>query len=271
MRHVTAEGAGEGAERLSFPPVIPPPSDRDQRLPGVVPAARRDAVRVQGATSARPVPRPSGPPPTKTGASSRTMGELAMNTAACYPVYPGDRRARRPAAGRSLGRHRGRLGVPSRAVAGPGPVARSSRCTSWSASPNPRSCRHGATAGSNAAWRGCGASGSTPPPRRRQRPFLRPPGAGCWPLTSARHSSRSSCWVQIAGPEPTAVASFNCHHDHFASIYGLTMADGRPPPHTACLGFGGERIIPRAVLHARMDPDAWPKEVKAKLAPSDAR
>ena len=47
--------------------------------------------------------------------------------------------------------------------------------------------------------------------------------------------------VPIAGPEPTAVASFNYHQDHFASAYGIELADGARA-HTACLGFGLERI-----------------------------
>ena len=56
--------------------------------------------------------------------------------------------------------------------------------------------------------------------------------------------------VQIAGDEPTAVASFNYHHDHFTAPYGLGMADGGVA-HTACLGFGLERISARPVPHAR--------------------
>ncbi|MFL5864122.1 MAG: amino acid--[acyl-carrier-protein] ligase, partial [Solirubrobacteraceae bacterium] len=48
--------------------------------------------------------------------------------------------------------------------------------------------------------------------------------------------------VQIAGPEPTACASFNHHRDHFGSTYGIELADGGTA-HTACLGFGHERIV----------------------------
>jgi seryl-tRNA synthetase len=71
--------------------------------------------------------------------------------------------------------------------------------------------------------------------------------------------------VQIAGDEPTAVASFNYHHDHFTSTYGLALADGGPT-HTACLGFGLERIS-LALFHAHgLDVDGWPDEVRAELA-----
>ena len=71
--------------------------------------------------------------------------------------------------------------------------------------------------------------------------------------------------VQIAGPEPTAVASFNYHQDHFASVYGIELADGSHA-HTACLGFGVERIT-LALLRAHgLDLDTWPEAVRNRLA-----
>ena len=70
--------------------------------------------------------------------------------------------------------------------------------------------------------------------------------------------------VPITGEEPTAVASFNYHHEHFAEIFGLTLAGGGPV-HTACLGFGQERVV-LALLQAHgMDPAAWPAEVAREL------
>jgi seryl-tRNA synthetase len=71
--------------------------------------------------------------------------------------------------------------------------------------------------------------------------------------------------VQIAGPEPTAVASFNYHQDHFSSTYGIAMGNGGGPAHTACLGFGLERIT-LALLRAHgLDVDAWPAAVREEL------
>jgi seryl-tRNA synthetase len=70
--------------------------------------------------------------------------------------------------------------------------------------------------------------------------------------------------VQITGPEPTAMASFNHHLDHFGQTFGIELADGRVA-HTACLGFGHERIV-LALLHAHgLDPDAWPAPVRGEL------
>lgn len=70
--------------------------------------------------------------------------------------------------------------------------------------------------------------------------------------------------VQIAGDEPTAVASFNYHQDHFASAFGIVRADGGPV-HTACLGFGEERIVLALLRTHGLDPGSWPAEVRAKL------
>jgi seryl-tRNA synthetase len=70
--------------------------------------------------------------------------------------------------------------------------------------------------------------------------------------------------VQIAGPEPTACASFNHHRDHFAGTYGLTLSTGETA-HTACLGFGHERIV-LALLHTHgLDPETWPTAARAQL------
>ena len=70
--------------------------------------------------------------------------------------------------------------------------------------------------------------------------------------------------MQIASPEPTAVASFNCHREHFAALYGLECADGEPA-HTACVGFGLERITLALFKQHGCDPGTWPDEVGAQL------
>jgi seryl-tRNA synthetase len=70
--------------------------------------------------------------------------------------------------------------------------------------------------------------------------------------------------VAIAGEEPTAVASFNYHQDHFASTYGLTLADGGVA-HTACLGFGQERIVLALLRTHGLEPRRWPDEVRREF------
>ncbi|HET7121209.1 MAG TPA: amino acid--[acyl-carrier-protein] ligase [Solirubrobacterales bacterium] len=71
--------------------------------------------------------------------------------------------------------------------------------------------------------------------------------------------------VPIAGPEPTAVASFNYHQDHFSSTYGLEVEGEDPTAHTACLGFGLERITLALFRRHGLDADAWPAAVRDEL------
>jgi seryl-tRNA synthetase len=72
--------------------------------------------------------------------------------------------------------------------------------------------------------------------------------------------------VPITEPETTAVASFNYHQSHFAETYGILLADGQGA-HTACLGFGLERIT-LALLRAHgLDSDRWSGAVREKLWP----
>lgn len=70
--------------------------------------------------------------------------------------------------------------------------------------------------------------------------------------------------VPIAGPEPTAVASFNYHQDHFAAAYGIEMADGSGA-HTACLGFGLERITLALFRAHGLEVAAWPEQTRSEL------
>lgn len=64
--------------------------------------------------------------------------------------------------------------------------------------------------------------------------------------------------------EPTAVASFNYHQEHFSSRFGIKTHDGQTA-HTACLGFGHERIVLALLKKHGLDVAAWPAEVRAEL------
>jgi seryl-tRNA synthetase len=72
--------------------------------------------------------------------------------------------------------------------------------------------------------------------------------------------------TQIAGDEPTAVASFNYHQDHFAAAYGLELADGGGA-HTACLGFGLERITIALLRRHGYELSGWPADAREVLWP----
>lgn len=63
---------------------------------------------------------------------------------------------------------------------------------------------------------------------------------------------------------PTACLSFNYHQDHFGSTWGIKTAAGETA-HTACVGFGMERVAIALFKHHGMDPDKWPAGVRKVL------
>jgi seryl-tRNA synthetase len=70
----------------------------------------------------------------------------------------------------------------------------------------------------------------------------------------------------ISATEPTAVCSFNYHQDHFASAFGIFASDGSVA-HTACMGFGMERIAMALFKTHGFDIAQWPHKVRQLLWP----
>lgn len=74
--------------------------------------------------------------------------------------------------------------------------------------------------------------------------------------------------VPICSQEaPTAIMSFNYHQDHFGSRFGI-KGGGGAPAHTACVGFGMERITLALLKHLGPDPRTWPAATRQLLWPS---
>jgi len=63
----------------------------------------------------------------------------------------------------------------------------------------------------------------------------------------------------------TAISSSNCHLDHFGKEFNIKTSDGENA-HTACIGFGLERITLALLKQHGFDTDKWPQEVKQVLA-----
>jgi seryl-tRNA synthetase len=66
--------------------------------------------------------------------------------------------------------------------------------------------------------------------------------------------------------KPTACVSFNYHQDHFGHLFQIKQADGSWA-HTACVGFGLERIALALLRKHGLDPRSWPAQVREKLWP----
>jgi seryl-tRNA synthetase len=64
--------------------------------------------------------------------------------------------------------------------------------------------------------------------------------------------------------KPTACMSVNYHQDHFGKTFKLTCSDGSQA-HTACIGFGLERLGLALFRHHGFDVRHWPAKVRTAL------
>lgn len=63
---------------------------------------------------------------------------------------------------------------------------------------------------------------------------------------------------------PTAISSANYHEDHFGAPFALSTPDGSTA-HSACFGFGLERITLALLATHGLDPGGWPEAVREAL------
>lgn len=64
--------------------------------------------------------------------------------------------------------------------------------------------------------------------------------------------------------EGTALVSANCHRDHFGEAFSIRTTDGGVA-HSACVGFGMERIALGMLRTHGLDPASWPQAVRTTL------
>ncbi len=65
---------------------------------------------------------------------------------------------------------------------------------------------------------------------------------------------------------PNAIASSNCHLDHFGKPFGIVTADGEVA-HSCCFGFGLDRITLALFRAHGMHPADWPAAARDRLWP----
>jgi seryl-tRNA synthetase len=66
------------------------------------------------------------------------------------------------------------------------------------------------------------------------------------------------------GEGPIAVVSSNCHLDHFGRGFGIETSDGAVA-HSACVGFGTERITLALLAAHGLEPERWPARIRSTL------
>jgi seryl-tRNA synthetase len=64
--------------------------------------------------------------------------------------------------------------------------------------------------------------------------------------------------------KPTACLSFNYHQDHFGTLWGIARHNDETA-HTACVGFGMERVALALFKHHGFNVDKWPSPVRKAL------
>jgi seryl-tRNA synthetase len=264
-QRLSSEAGSRGAERLRFPPVLPRRQLESSgylssfpHLAGTVYAFDGDEqqAREQAADAAAP----------GDWGKHQEMTELTLMPAACYPVYPAiARRGRLPeggvfvdAGGAWVFRHEPSNDPARRQIFHQHELVRIGEpeaVLEWR---------------DEWAQRGLDllrALGLAAELDVANDPFF---GRRGRMLSANQRSERLKLelLVQIAGPEPTALASFNHHREHFGGTYGIELSDGGVA-HTACLGFGHERIVLALLRTHGLDPTAWPASVDAELS-SDA-
>jgi seryl-tRNA synthetase len=70
----------------------------------------------------------------------------------------------------------------------------------------------------------------------------------------------------LTDQQPTAVCSFNYHQDHFGKVFEIFSSQG-DVAHTACLGFGLERVVMALFRHHGFRVEDWPAAVRSRLWP----
>jgi len=190
--------------------------------------------------------------------------DVVLTPAACYPVYPAmAARGPLPAAGRTVDAG---AAYTFRAE----PSGDPARLQAFHQRELVRLDEPGSIAGWVEGWRDHGLEllgrlGLDATADVASDPFF---GRGGRMLASSQREQRLKfeILVEIAGPEPTAVASFNNHQDHFAAAFGLER-EGGGAVHTGCLGFGHERIVLALLRTHGFDLDGWPATVRRELWP----
>ena len=88
----------------------------------------------------------------------------------------------------------------------------------------------------------------------------------------AQSQKEQSLKIELVYPlhsreRPTPIMSINYHLDLFGTAFGISLADGANA-HTACFGFGVERITLALLKEHGFDVESWPVAVRERLWPS---
>lgn len=259
---VTAAAAGDQPERLSFPPLLPRRQIEELGYLHSFPQLAGSVFGFEGseedaATQAELADRHAD------WSDFQRPTDLCLTPAACYPVYPAiAARGKLPpggtvvdAGGAYVFRHE--------------PSGDPARLQMFHQREIVRIGEPEAVAAWRDTWRDravqlLASVGLEPVVEVASDPFF---GRSGRLLARSQRSQQLKFEVvlEITEPQATAVASFNYHQGHFAETYGLAIDAPDPTAHTACLGFGLERITLGLLRAHGLQLEAWPGEVRGRL------
>lgn len=257
---ITAQAQGDGAELVRFPPAIPRDDFERSGYLKSFPHLAGTVFSFEGspADHAKLLDQVSRG---EDWSDSQTMAEMVLTPAACYPIYPVAAAREVPRGGRLFDlycwcfRHE--------------PSGDPARLQMFRMREFVRVCAPDEAPAWRDHWleRGTRMLRSLGLPVESDvanDPFF---GRGGRMLAANQREQKLKfeLLVPVVSPaRPTAIMSFNYHQDHFGKTFGLRLPDGETA-HTACVGFGMERIVLGLLVTHGFDPTSWPAEVRKNL------
>ncbi len=257
-----AEGVRDGADPIRFPPVIARRHLERSGYLGSFPHLAGSVFGFEGdeADAALLADRATHH---EDWSEFQTMAEVVLTPAACYPVYPW-------VAGKGPLPQAGLLVDVAGYCFRREPSLDPARMQSFRMHENVRIGAPDAVTAWHASWIERGMSvlaaiGLDVDVVPAHDPFF---GRGGKML--ARGQRNRELKLEIVAPisssQPGAILSVNSHLDHFGADFEISTAEGNIA-HTACIGFGLERIALALLRGHGLDPRRWPTTVHAKLWP----
>ncbi len=259
---ITAIAAAEGAESLRFPPLLPRRQLEDADYLGSFPHLAGTIWGFEGDDSDATLQQElaSGH---QDWSRFQVMGDLVLTPAACYPVYPAV--AARP----PLDDEGALIDVGAAYVYRNEPSSDPARMQMF----RQRELVRIGAAETVHSWREqwreravelLDSVGIEVELQVATDPFYGRSGR-MMAASQRQQELKFEVVCDLGGAEPTALASFNYHQTHFGTAFGIELADGSPA-HTACLGFGLERIALALIRTHGLDPDVWPEQIGQALS-----
>ncbi len=262
-RRITEVAGSDDAERLRFPPLIPRKQFESTGYLSSFPHLAGSVFGFEGTESdAHEQAEQAGRHEDWSG--FQAMGDLVLTPAACYPVYPAiASRGPLPPGGVTVD-------AGAAYVYRNEPSGDPARMQMFHQRELVRIGEPEAVAGWRDMWRdravgllkGLGLDAEL---EVATDPFFGRSGR-MMAASQRQQELKFEVQVPIAGIEPTAVASFNYHQEHFAETFDIRLADGGIA-HTSCLGFGLERITLAMFKKHGLDPATWPDRPARELWP----